>query len=478
MAFSYGGDVYGDFWNLAKDDIAANLVSSLPLSCPFLERKWLKGELVKGDVAINGKRFRRTYVARGNDDARFIPFDGTLKNRNVDLTEVTEVDIKALEHSYSLLDIPRAINERNSIADLLTINETALKEGLQVLFARQTYMHGINSYQFNGMKYMISDNPFDNRLVVQGLLRGGMPGDGAEFWRNRVGAYTQAKSPFRSGQTKDDYAKSCEDFVKHLDNFLTIMNGKGDQKINAIYMSRSFYNLYKDWFRIKMQVSNVKEQKTDAGFPQLEYEGIPLLVDPWIPGHRIYFLHEEDIELLYLPGWAFKRMRDRPTNQLSENWRVIFVGNFCIRRAKTQGVLWVSQNATQDLIISGVPGSTDFNASPVAKFMPAGGFDVLKQNLCCDNLTRDYIDYSYDTSIYAQDIAVEDGQGDRSIEKVGYSGLGTYRADQSMGSSDFTGAAAKAKATDNTVKTYYDESQLAAIVAQAIQDKENDEQKR
>jgi len=408
--FQLGADLYGDLWNTTKSDISDRLITAIPTASPLLEAMFWDGKYADANEVIKGKRLVKTVVARDNESARFIAMDGMLANRTVDLTETMEVEVKTLEHSYTLATIPLAINKQAQIADILELNEDALRNGLKKMFAKCLFRHGTTKYEFNGLRYLVSDQPYQPGLIIQNMPRGGVPGDRFEFWRNRVGIIKSTAGWFASNWSQNDREAAADKLVLYMTNFLRVMNYNGEHKVNMIVCSPSMYYLYQTWFTKRMgaSVMNQKTYKTDAGFPFLEFEGLRLHVDNWIPGHRMYFLSTKEFNLDYLPGFDFYRFKEKAPQQLAESWRCIFVGNFSINRARNQGVLLVSPDGTMDTKL-GVDWLTKSNV-----------------NLAVDNIT-DYFDPDYANSM--DDITDPTLQGDLVLEREGYSASGSAKDD-------------------------------------------------
>jgi len=415
MGFSYDGSMYGDLWLACKSFWDKNLITAIPLSSPLSENLWISKNVVKPNETFNGKRVIKTIVAHKNDYAKFIERNDVLDSHTPNLLEAIEFDVKNLYNAYDLNEISISQIKSGEIVDIMYQHEQALRDGFTRKFSKTLYMHGRNDLEFNGLRYLISDNPYQTGLIICNLMRGGTPGDKFEFWRNRVGAVTGSEwMAFPDLPTTAQPVTKSDKLVDVFDAFLETMNYNGEYKVNAIYMNTYFYNLYKKWFRQRMQVNNVKEEKTDAGFSKLYYNDTPIYLDKYCPQDRIYFIHHKALYLYYLPGWDFKRDKRPSPNQYAETWRCCFVGNYAIDRPRTCGVFWVSQGGN---FAYGVHPEADVAAIP---------------NDCNLWNYSQFKDYDYDLSEYATDI-VGAGEGDQLFERTNYSGSGIYKGPDGTG---------------------------------------------
>jgi hypothetical protein len=356
MAFAYGGDIYKDTWIATKTFYSNKLIDMLPRSHPLLSK--IAGNNNVKAKALKGKRFVEPILARTIDNVQGIGYRDKLTTDFASLLEVIEVEPKLQYQGVTVNDKEISINNTDEIVNLLSINHRAVREGFARHFARTIYESGAPAplspaYAMNGLAYMISENPYLDGLVVYNLLRGGTPGQGNEFWRNRAGEWVRTtsegnNSPVWPGQdtvaAKDQSAKMLVDAMTMM---LLVLNGvsevssleKMEPVVDGIYMNYYFYNLFQYARYQLLHINNVAEQKIDLGFVKLEHMGVPVYLDKNCPMDRIYFVDSSQIDLLYVPGENFKQEVKEIPDEFAKRYITSFLGNYIIHKARNCGVI-------------------------------------------------------------------------------------------------------------------------------------------
>jgi hypothetical protein len=416
MAYAYGGDKYKDLWIASQTYFSNKLIDMLPRSNPLL-MKIAGNNNVKGKE-LKGKRFVEPILARTVNSVSGIGYrDQIHVDYAANLLEVVEVEPKLIYQGVTVNDKELAVNNANELVDLLSINQRAVREGFARFFAKTIYesgnpAEGTPSYMLNGLAYMISENPYKNGLYVYNLLRGGDPGVGNEFWRNRAGEWLKKSSdssaPDPASPWPTDKAEQAKKLIDAMTMMLLVLNGvsevaaldKMEPVVDGIYMNYFFYNLFQYARYQILHINNLAEQKIDMGFVKLEHMGVPVYLDKNCPINKIYFVDSSQIDLLYIPGENFKQDVKILPNYFAKQYITSFMGNFIIHKARNCGVISLNNQTKQT--VQGV------------EVWQGNGLP----NQCNVCLSNTYVDYDYvqpSTAGYADD-----------REHSGYSGSGEY----------------------------------------------------
>jgi hypothetical protein len=354
MAFAYGGDIYKDTWIATKSFYSNKLIDMLPRSHPLLSK--IAGNNNVKAKALKGKRFVEPILARTIDKVVGIGYRDQITSDFASLLEVIEVEPKLQYQGVTVNDKEVSINNTDEIVNIISINHRAVREGFSRHFARTIYESGAPaagqpSYAMNGLAYMISENPYLDGLVVYNLLRGGTPGQGNEFWRNRAGEWTRFADPTTkvpgSGTWPLDKDAQAKALINAMTMMLLVLNGvsevasleKMEPVIDGIYMNYYFYNLFQYARYQILHINNVSEQKIDMGFVKLEHMGVPVYLDKNCPMDRIYFIDSSQIDLLYVPGENFKQEVKEIPDEFAKRYITSFLGNYIIHKARNCGVI-------------------------------------------------------------------------------------------------------------------------------------------
>lgn len=129
-----------------------------------------------------------------------------------------------------------------------------------------------------------------------------------------------------------------------LDNFQTMFGdcSKGGRHPTLIVTTQANYNRY--WSKVTdkqnfyVQPVAQDEQLANAGFTNVLFNGVPVLVDSHVPANHIYFLNEDFIHLAVSPRGDFY-MEDFQTaiNQNAMVAKLYWAGELCLSNAQVQG---------------------------------------------------------------------------------------------------------------------------------------------
>jgi hypothetical protein len=391
--FGYGAQLFNDMFAATRTYFSKKIIDNLNRAHPLLDKMAGKGNISAKEGGV-GKRNVDLILARSNENVRWVSFNDPITTRPVSLLEQIEWDWKFCYQDFVLNDKVLAVNKSEEIVNLLEINQRALRQGFSTAMAKQLYSdgtsQGTDGLEMGGLQYLLSENPYENNLIVLNLQRGGTAGDKYEFWRNRAGEWLTTEAPWNG----TDRAAQAEALVDAMRNMVQVINN-GDDDIDGIYMNYFFYNLYVYYMQEKLHVNNTSSEKKDVGFTNVEFMGIPLYLDKYCPSNKIFFLNSSYMHFKYLEGENFKQEIRQVPNYFAKQYITTFIGNFIIEKPRAQGV--ISLNATTNEL-------------------PADC------NIC--NFSA-YHDYDYAVVGGAQ-------SSDEFVERTDYSASGVYRPESEM----------------------------------------------
>lgn len=163
----------------------------------------------------------------------------------------------------------------------------------------------------------------DNGAVA--ATYGGLPRSTNPFWNAQVAAAT---APLSLSQIQNIYGL-CTDGGRHP---TIILN---DQAVYNIY-----WNLLSQSQAFPVQPQGMDEQLAQAGFTNLLFNGVPMVVDSHAPAGDMFFLNE-DYMTLVVASQADFRMNDfrEPVNQDAMVSLLLWAGNMVFYNVQRQGKL-------------------------------------------------------------------------------------------------------------------------------------------
>jgi hypothetical protein len=418
--FGYGADLFNDLWAATRTYYSKKMIDMLPRAHPLLDKMAGKGNISAKEGGV-GKRNVELILARSNENVRWIKFDEAITSTKPSLLEQIEWDWKFCYQDFVLNDKVLSINSSEEIANLLEINQRALRQGFAISMAKQLYATGENDKtltdgtEMGGLQYLLSENPYKAGLTVLNLQRGGTPGDKYEFWRNRCGEWvtnTEVTSP--SPIWPEDKEARATALVDAMRAMVQVIEN-GSDSVDGIYCNYDLYNLYVYYMQTKLHINNVPSEKKDAGFTNVEFMGIPIYLDKFCPPNKMFFLNSNYLHFKYLEGENFKQEIRQVPNYFAKQYITTFIGNFIIEKPRCQGVLTINADT------NGLPGDCNI----------------------CNFAAGKYIDYDYVTPASGQ-------SSDWSVERKDYSGSGVYRGPAAPGKSEAKGSASNGSASNGS----------------------------
>jgi hypothetical protein len=345
--FGYGASLFKDAFAATRSYFAKKTIEDIERAHPLLDKMAGKGNIAAKEGAV-GKRNVELILARVNQNVRWVSFNDQISKTNTNLLEQIEWDWKFCYQDFVINDKVLAINKSDEIANLLEINQKALREGFSRAMAQQLYSGGTeyapvdSGLEMGGLQYLLSQNPYASDLTVLNLKRGGVPGDKHEFWRNRAGEWTLDDSgiQFPPDTNRAAQAEMLVDSMRHMVQTLDTVNNN----VDGIYMNYKFYDLYIYYMQERLHINNVAGEKKDVGFMGVHFMNIPIYLDKYCPAHQIYFLNSSTLHFKYLQGENFKQEVRQINDYFAHQYITTFIGNFIIDKPRCNGVLTL--NAT------------------------------------------------------------------------------------------------------------------------------------
>ena len=422
--YGYNGAIFRDMWIATRTTYEKKVLNTLQREHPLLDKISAKGNF-QAKEGGQGKRVVETILTRNNNNIRYASFDAIITKTNIDLLAQLEWDWKFLYNDFVLLDKVIEMSRTSELVNILEQQQEAMRKGFQEHLAKQLYAHGgyynpgHESLEIGGLKYLVSDNPYcftedgtesggvrggteNKKLVIMNLKRSGAPGDKREWWRNRIAAFP---STFGGTSTYDD---DCVTLVKTMRRMRKVLTN-GESGLDGIYCSYDLYEMYMTYIENKMKyiVERRPDNKMDAAFTNLDFDGIPLYLDKYCPRGRMYFINTDYFHFKYLDGQNFKQEIRQIPDQWAKQYITTFIGNFVMTKPHASGVLWVAKGTEPTYIWNGI-----FAQQACTSYAPNCTYNIAKWDTFVD---RDY-GVLPDVTIY----------GDEGVENTDYSGSGVY----------------------------------------------------
>ena len=120
----------------------------------------------------------------------------------------------------------------------------------------------------------------------------------------------------------------------------------GGRKLTLIACSQAWYDAYEKAVTDKSTINlsgvgkTTDNQRADLGYQELNYKGIPILVDPYDPTNYCYFLNEDTIKWQPKAVKGFRMSEwKQPTDQLVKTAQVYMKGQLLLLEPRTCGVI-------------------------------------------------------------------------------------------------------------------------------------------
>jgi hypothetical protein len=229
--------------------------------------------------------------------------------------------IKVLAGSIVLSTIDLAMNAGNKekLIDYAETKKLEAEISMSELMGDQVFADGTNANDFDGLQYLIADDPTASSSV------GGIDSSANSYWRN-------------------DYDATSYTTFNTTNQGLTAMNTAlndttfGRRGPRAIITTKAVYGLYEIGL-----TSNIRYAQTDladAGFRHLQYTTLPVLFDDNCSAYHMYFI---DTDSLWLQVLAQANMEitqfQLKDDQLASSALMYIAGNLTCGSRRTNSVI-------------------------------------------------------------------------------------------------------------------------------------------
>jgi hypothetical protein len=400
--FAYGGELFSDFWVTTGEEVKKKVISTISREHPLLEAVANMGHFGAKRVEP-GKRVKINYLARCDDNVKMSRPEDEMQQSSGSFLETMEFDFRYCYNGFPMNDTIMALHSTKEIEKLAPIYFKQLAQGFKNYFARQLYGGGNTNevLAMNGLQYGINTNPYETGLVICNLMRGGLPGDKMQFWRNKVAEAVKPNTggtvPSGSVAWPSDRDGQVDFLYKMIENMLLFCpTGRN------IYCNIAFFDLIREAVGKRVEHYNTKletYQKPTLPHIPVGNGAATVWLDKNCTKNKIYFLDHSTLWFVasqkrnFTPGLL---RSDRVARQAYHF--VDFMGNFVVVEPRKNGVFTLRETAQGS---SGVPPEV---------------------NICNLGKITNFFDPDYKQPLPDADLV---GIGDGNIEHTGYSATGT-----------------------------------------------------
>jgi hypothetical protein len=299
--FVFGPDDFRDAWNLTLPKHVDKIINMLGRTHPLLDDvSKMAAEKYKMPVAetsIGGKRIVYRVQGRINKNTRAVAPRAVIPTIESEDIDVFEVDCKKVQTPYAIWDDEVRVNSANELANIVKVKQDAASADYAQYVATQLYKHGNSNLEMNGLKYMISDDPYSQvagkDLWIYNHKRSGTPGDRNEWWRNRVcdwGATNLVMTDELDQKKVFDGLAAMKMTIQ-----ATYKNA-----ITKFYLGPKLFWMYYQYCVSHRIALATDQQQKDMGFMVTAFDGIPVIKDHYCPAWRGYAITKSSIDFLYL----------------------------------------------------------------------------------------------------------------------------------------------------------------------------------
>jgi hypothetical protein len=357
----------------------------------LLERVAGSGGFKAKEGAV-GLRNVDTILARPNESMKFARMTDTISTGSSTYTEKLEWDWKFAYSGFTLNDNILQVNESKPLFKIMDIEKRALEEGMRRFMARQVYAHGDTSIEIGGLPYLLSFNPYATtwdgttrspkgephyvpitigtgntpfELWIFNLKRSGAPGDGNEFWRNRICALkgpsavdygatnvrdrdaftTDPLTQFIAGVNGENlYVSSCKILINRMNQIVREIEANYSG-LDLIICSQDLYDMY-IYYITNLTHFNINKsypKGIDVGIDSIKFLGIDIKFDFNCPKGTMYFLNTKNIEFKYLKGANFTPLVKESPDKFEHSYITKFIGNMIITQPRSMAILWAAE---------------------------------------------------------------------------------------------------------------------------------------
>lgn len=179
---------------------------------------------------------------------------------------------------------------------------------------------GSGGKQIGGLQLLLADDPTTGTV-------GGINAADYSFWRNVV----------FDASTDGGTAATSANIIGYMNDLYNEVCLNGDQP-DLIIADSNYYGLY------QAALQNIQRITTptvgNSGFPTLEYQGVPVILDRNVPANHMYFINTNNMffdvhaDANFTPGEMV-----RPVNQDAYVMPILFMGNLTCDNRRNHGVL-------------------------------------------------------------------------------------------------------------------------------------------
>jgi hypothetical protein len=363
-----GTRAFFKLFELTMRNHSQQLLDTIKRSNPLLEKIAGSGGFKAKEGAV-GLRNVDTILARPNENMKFARMDDTIETDSTSYTEKLEWDWKFAYSGFTVNDNILQVNESKPLFKIMDIEKRALEEGMRRFMARQVYAHGDLSTEIGGLPYLLSFNPYathptivDKKTVyvpntlddgktsfelwVFNLKRSGAPGDGNEFWRNRICAFSTndfTTDPLSTKTVANEnfYARSCKLLINRMTQIVREIEANYSG-LDLIICSQDLYDMYM-YYIINLTHFNISKsypKGIDVGIDSIRFLGIEMKFDFNCPDGTMYFLNTKNIEFKYLKGANFVPIVKEAPNKFEHSYITKFIGNMIINMPRSMAILY------------------------------------------------------------------------------------------------------------------------------------------
>lgn len=181
---------------------------------------------------------------------------------------------------------------------------------------------GSGGKQIGGLQLILADDPTSGTV-------GGIDGGTYSFWQNVT----------FDASTDGGTAATSTNIVSYMNSLYNSVCLNGDQP-DLIIADSNYFGLYQAAVQATQRITNSSTSSVGIGFPTLDYQGIPVILDNNVPSNHMYFINTKNLyfdvhaDRNFTPGEMM-----RPVNQDAFVMPILFMGNLTCDNRRNHGVL-------------------------------------------------------------------------------------------------------------------------------------------
>lgn len=302
-----------------------NLADNFSLNNALLMKMKESGTLkpVSGGYVIR----QELAYAQNNTYKRYSGYE-TLNISPSDVFTSAEFDWKLASTAITISGLEMLQNSgKEAVMDLLEERIKNAETSLMDNVGLDMYSDGTadGGKQIGGLQLLVADSP------ATGVV-GGIDAATWSFWRN-----------IAFDATTDGGAAATSANIQSYMNRVMFQLVRGTDRPNILVSDNNYYRLYTESLQTIQRITNAK--MADAGFINLEYMGIPVVLDGGVgggcPANHMYFLNTKYLHFRPHRNRQFVPLGDdrQSVNQDATVKLIGFAGNMTASNRRLQGVL-------------------------------------------------------------------------------------------------------------------------------------------